>query len=65
LRNQLATIEKKDLEDDSNIDYITYYYYLVGAALFLLIFELFVSERKKTKGKPAKAARANTKNLAA
>ncbi|MFT4023704.1 MAG: VWA domain-containing protein [Flavihumibacter sp.] len=48
LRNQLATIEKKDLEDDSSIEYSTYYYYLAGAAFLLLLLELFVSERKKT-----------------
>lgn len=55
LRNQLATIEKKDLEDDANIDFVTYYYYLAGAALLLLLLELFISERRKT-GLPARVS---------
>ncbi|GAO45279.1 VWA domain-containing protein [Flavihumibacter petaseus] len=49
LRSQLAGIEKKDLEDESFAHFNTYYYYLVGLALLLLLAELLLPERIRQK----------------
>ncbi len=45
IRNQLAGIEKKELDDDSAAQYETYFYYLVALALGLLLLETFFSEK--------------------
>ncbi len=47
IREQLAGIEKKELEDEAFVQYHSYFYYVMALALVLLLAELFISERKK------------------
>jgi tetratricopeptide (TPR) repeat protein len=49
LYNQLATLDKREVTDDSLSNYKSWFQYLLAAALLLLIIELFISEIKKTK----------------
>jgi tetratricopeptide (TPR) repeat protein len=49
LYNQLATLDKREVTDDSLANYKSWFQYLLAAALLLLIVELFISEIKKTK----------------
>lgn len=48
IRTRLNTIEKSPLEDMAFRDYESYFYWLIGAALFLLIAEFFWPEKKWT-----------------
>jgi tetratricopeptide (TPR) repeat protein len=49
LYNQLATLDKRSVTDDSLANYKSWFQYLLAAALLLLIIELFISEIKKVK----------------
>jgi len=46
LTQQLDSIEKRSLNDSEFIDYTSYFQWFMGAALFLLLLEFFLSERK-------------------
>ncbi|MBZ5857946.1 vWA domain-containing protein [Flavihumibacter profundi] len=46
LRTQLATIGQKQLEDESFVQYNTYYFYALAIVLLLLLAEIFLPERK-------------------
>jgi Ca-activated chloride channel homolog len=47
LQQQLSQIDRKAFQDESTIDFKTYYMWLAGAMLLLLIIEIFIPERKK------------------
>ena len=47
LTQQLDSIEKKSLNDSEFIDYISYFQWLLGIALLLLLAEFFLSERRR------------------
>jgi Ca-activated chloride channel family protein len=47
LTQQLDSIEKKSLNDSEFIDYISYFQWLLGIALGLLLVEFFLSERRR------------------
>lgn len=49
LQAQLATVEQKELEDDSYVQYNTWYFYFLAIVLILLLAELFTTERKPLK----------------
>jgi tetratricopeptide (TPR) repeat protein len=49
LYNQLATLDKRSVTDDSLANYKSWFQYLLAAALLFLIVELFISEKKKVK----------------
>jgi tetratricopeptide (TPR) repeat protein len=49
LYNQLATLDKRSVTDDSLANYKSWFQYLLAAALLLLIIELFISEIKSVK----------------
>jgi Ca-activated chloride channel family protein len=44
--NQIAGMEKKEYKSQLFTDYIDYFQYFIGLALVVLIFEVFLSERK-------------------
>ncbi|KIC94716.1 vWA domain-containing protein [Flavihumibacter solisilvae] len=46
LAEQLGSIEQKQLQDSSFIQYNTYFYYFLAVVLLLLLVELFTPERK-------------------
>ena len=46
IRQQLAGIEQKQLEDESFVQYHSYFYWIMGFALLLLLTEFFIGERK-------------------
>ena len=46
LSQQVDSIEKKSLSDSEFIDYTSYFQYLLGAALLLLLIEFILPERK-------------------
>lgn len=46
ISNQLKTIEQQSLTDAAFIDYKTYFYWFIAAAMILLVAELFIPERK-------------------
>jgi Ca-activated chloride channel homolog len=46
LSQQIDSIEKKSLSDSEFIDYNSYFQYLLGAALLLLLIEFILPERK-------------------
>ncbi len=48
LKNQLSQIESKVFTDVSLVNYKTFYMWLAGGMLILLLAELFIPERKKT-----------------
>ena len=50
LSQQIDSIEKKSLSDAEFIDYNSYFQYLLGAALLLLLIEFILPERKKLNG---------------
>ena len=47
LTQQLDSIEKKSLSDSEFIDYESYFQWLLGIALLLLLVEFFLSERRR------------------
>ncbi len=47
LCKNLSSLDTKKVKDDSLIKYVSWFQYLLGAALLLLIVELFISENKK------------------
>ena len=47
LQQQLSQIDRKAFQDESAIDFKTYYMWLAGLMLLLLILEIFIPERKK------------------
>ena len=49
LFKQLSLLDGRAVKDDSLINYISWFQYLLIAALFLLIIELFIAEIKKNK----------------
>ncbi len=49
LYNQLATLDKREVTDDSLANYKSWFQYLLAAAMLLLIIELFISEIKRIK----------------
>jgi tetratricopeptide (TPR) repeat protein len=54
LYNQLATLDKREVTDDSIANYKSRFQYLLAAALLFLIIELFISELKKVNMKKLK-----------
>jgi Ca-activated chloride channel family protein len=46
LSQQIDSIEKKALSDSEFIDYVSYFQYLLAAALLLLLIEFILPERK-------------------
>ena len=46
ISSKLKTIEQQSLSDAAFIDYKTYFYWFIAAALIFLIAELFIPERK-------------------
>ncbi len=49
LYNQLATLDKREVTDDSLTNYKSWFQYLLAVALLFLIIELFITEIKKVK----------------
>ncbi len=49
LYNNLSTMDKRTVNDDSLVNYKSWFQFLLGAALLFLIIELFVTEVKKGK----------------
>ena len=47
LYNNLSTMDKRTVNDDSLVNYKSWFQFLLGAALLFLIIELFVAEIKK------------------
>jgi tetratricopeptide (TPR) repeat protein len=58
LYNQLATIDKREVTDESLTNYKSWFQYLLAAALLILIVELFISELKKVNFKKLKGVTA-------
>jgi Ca-activated chloride channel family protein len=46
IRAQLASIEKKQIEDDSFVRYNTYYYFILLLVILILLTEILIPERK-------------------
>jgi Ca-activated chloride channel homolog len=46
ISSQLKTIEQQSLTDAAFIDYKTYFYWFIAAAMIFLVAELFIPERK-------------------
>jgi Ca-activated chloride channel family protein len=46
ISQRLDDIEKKSLEDSDYVQYISYFQWFLGAALFLLLLEFLLPERK-------------------
>ena len=51
ITSQLASMDQRNVTDDSLINYESYFQYFLALAFFLLAIELLVSERKKFKSK--------------
>ena len=49
LFNELSTLDKRSVTDESLLNYQSFFQYLLGLALLLLIIELFIAEIKKNK----------------
>ena len=49
LYNKLSSLETKSVNDDSLVNYKSWFQYLLGAALLLLLLELFIAEVRKNK----------------
>jgi Ca-activated chloride channel homolog len=49
LFNELSSLDKRIVTDESLLNYQSFFQYLLGLALLLLIVELFISEIKKNK----------------
>ncbi|RYY90484.1 MAG: VWA domain-containing protein [Chitinophagaceae bacterium] len=47
LLSQLSAVKSTSLVDKTNLSYDTFYYWLIGPMIFLLLLEAFVPERKK------------------
>lgn len=60
LYDQLSTLDRRSVTDDSLINYKSWFQYLLGAALLFLIIELFISEVKKVPLKKIKIRAAAT-----
>ncbi len=58
LYNQLSTLDSRNVSDDTLVNYKSWFQYLLGVALLLLIVELFISESKIKKIKMIKSATA-------
>ena len=56
LYDELSTLDRRSVTDDSLIDYKSWFQWLLAAALLFLILELFISEVKKIKAGKMKAA---------
>ena len=54
--DQLATMDRRTVTDDSLVNWKSWFQYLLGAALLLLIIELFISEIKSVSIKKMKIA---------
>lgn len=54
--DQLATMDKRTVTDDSLANYKSWFQYLLGAALLFLIIELFISEIKSVRLRKMKTA---------
>jgi Ca-activated chloride channel family protein len=61
---QLDSAGKKETSDAEFIDYISYFQWFIGAALVLLLTELFLSERRRDKGTNGKTKTGDVKNSA-
>src|ERR1700733_552881 len=59
---QLDSAGKKETSDAEFIDYISYFQWFIGAALVLLLTELFLSERRRERGANGKAKIREVKN---
>ena len=55
LYNELSTMDKRSVTDDSLIDYQSWFQYLLGAALIFLLAELFISELRRSSFRKMKA----------
>lgn len=53
---QLATMDQRSVQDDSLINYESYYQWFLVLALLMLVLELFIREMKKSKVPQLKAA---------
>ncbi len=49
LYDKLSTLETRSVNDDSLVNYKSWFQYLLGAALLLLLVELFIAEVRKNK----------------
>ena len=49
LYEKLSSLETKSVNDDSLVNYKSWFQYLLGAALLLLLLELFIAEVRKNK----------------
>ena len=56
LYNNLSTMDKRTVNDDSLVNYKSWFQYLLGAALLFLVVELFVAEVKKNRSVNKKLA---------
>ncbi len=56
LYSQLSTLDRRSVTDNSLRNYKSLFQYLLGAALFFLLLELFISEIKKMPRRKLKAA---------
>jgi Ca-activated chloride channel family protein len=61
---QLDSAGKKETSDAEFIDYISYFQWFIGAALVLLLAELFLSERRREKGTNGKTKIGDARNSA-
>ncbi len=51
ITSQLASMDQRNVTDDSLVNYESYFQYFLALAFFLLAIELLVSERKRMKSK--------------
>ncbi len=51
ITSQLASMDQRNVTDDSLVNYESYFQYFLALAFFLLAIELLVSERKRLKNK--------------
>ncbi len=56
IMNQIGRMEQRTIKDDSLINWKSYFQYLLGAALLLLLLEFFISERRNIRGPRLKPA---------
>jgi len=56
LHDKLLTLETRSVNDDSLVNYKSWFQYLLGAALLFLLLELFVAEVRKNKFLKMKSA---------
>ncbi|MFZ1528880.1 MAG: VWA domain-containing protein [Ferruginibacter sp.] len=54
--NQIGRMDQRAVKDDALITWKSYFQYLLGAALLLLLLEFFITERRNMKGRKLKPA---------